>query len=135
MSNYIKYAVILIFISNVFFFFSCSDNLINNPQDIVFPDSNVSFQNHVQPVITYNCSSQGCHNDISPAGGLRLTDYNSYFDSGVALGLVIPQNPEGSRLVQIIDNPVFHNPYIVWNFNSNHKRGIRQWISEGAINN
>jgi len=114
--------------------YACSDNLSHNPGDIVFPDSGVSFQEHVQPVIIYNCSYSGCHSDQYQAGGLRLTDYFSYF-STAALGLVVPNNPDGSRLVQIIENPTYHNPYIIWQLNDNHKKGIRKWIEEGAQNN
>jgi len=126
--------ILSIFIS-LLLMFSCSDNIINNPKDIVFPDSNVSFQGHVQPLITLSCSYQGCHSDITQAGGIRLTDYFSYFDNPSVLGLVVPNDPDGSRLVQIIENPNFHIPYIVWNMNANHKQGIRTWIQEGAINN
>ena len=114
--------------------FSCSDDMAHNPQDIVFPDSNVSFQAHVQPVIAYNCSYTGCHSNESQAGGIIITDYYSYM---VALsgGFVIAGNPDGSRLVQIIENPTYHTPYILWNLNANHKAGIRKWIEEGAKNN
>ena len=131
----LKNALILIFFSSLLLFFSCSDDLVNNPQEIVFPDSNVSFQNHVQPLITLTCSYQGCHSDISQAGGIRLTDYFSYFDNPSVLGLVIPGDPDGSRLVQILENPNFHLPYIVWYVNENHKTGIRKWIEEDAKNN
>jgi len=131
----LKNALILIFFSSLLLFFSCSDDLVNNPQEIVFPDSNVSFQNHVQPLITLTCSYQGCHSDISQAGGIRLTDYFSYFDNPSVLGMVIPGDPDGSRLVQILENPNFHLPYIVWYVNENHKAGIRKWIEEDAKNN
>lgn len=135
MTNRILHTYFLLIISLSIVIVSCSDKLIDNPYDIVFPDSNVSFQEHVQPVITLNCSYQGCHSDYTQAAGIRLTDYFSYFDNPSVLGLVVPGNPDGSRLVQIIENPLIHKPYILWDLNDNHKQGIRKWIEENAQNN
>ncbi len=129
-----KIFVFMIITSFILFFYSCGDNLAHNPQDIVFPDSNVSFQAHVQPVIMFNCSYQGCHSDDTQAGGIRLTDYFSYM-TAMSGAMVIPGNPDGSRLVQVIENPSLHIPYILWNLNDNHKKGIRKWIEEDAKNN
>ena len=118
----------------VLLFYACNDNLTHNPQEIIFPDSNVSLQEHVQPVVMYTCSYQGCHSDDTRAGGLRITDYYSYFETQ-AIGLVVPYQPDASRMIQIIENPAYHIPYIVWQLTPNHKTGIRTWIDEGAINN
>jgi hypothetical protein len=133
--KFLKAIISVLIISIIFFVISCSDNVITNPEDVVFPDTDVSFLNHVQPVIIYNCSPQGCHSDNTAAAGLRLTDYLSYFDSGVALGLVVAGKPDNSRLIQIIEKPEYHMPFLYWSFNNNHKSGIRKWISEGAKNN
>jgi hypothetical protein len=129
-----KYFLLALITFFALFFNSCNDNLAHNPSDIIFPDSNVSFQQHVQPVIMYNCSYSGCHSDDSRAGGLRITDYYSYFETQ-AIGLVIPGNPDASRLIQIVETPSYHIPYIIWQLNANHKAGLRKWIEEGAANN
>ena len=129
-----KAFVIYITTTFILLLYSCDDNLAHNPGDIVFPDSNISFQSHVQPVIMYTCSYTGCHSVNAQAGGIHLTDYFSY-STALSGGLIVRGNPNGSRLVQIIENPAYHQPFIIWKLNNNHKKGIRKWIEEGAKNN
>lgn len=113
--------------------FGCSDT-ITNPDEIVFPDSLVSFQNHVFPMIKFNCSYSGCHGVVTGANCQPYLDYFDLFKG--ASGLVILNEPDKSRLVQIfeyINDP--HNRQYIWRVNDNQKKGIRKWISEGAKNN
>ena len=115
-------------------FIACNNNLINNLDQVVFPDKNVSYQNHVQPFILLACAYQGCHSDETMAGGRSMTTYTALFET-MNIGLINPGNPDGSVLIQMLEGKLPHNPYVYWNVNDNHKKGMRQWIQEGALNN
>ncbi|HPI19462.1 MAG TPA: hypothetical protein PKY56_03755 [Candidatus Kapabacteria bacterium] len=134
--NFIKEKII-VFSYYLFVFLlilSCDSTIIDGSSNVVFPDSLVSFQTHVYPFMKSTCSYQGCHSDESQAGGIRLTDYFSYSETG-ALGVVVPYKPDNSRLVQKIEGTSPHLTYVYWKITDNQKKGIRQWILEGAKNN
>ena len=137
---FLKFLFILVFavftILPIFVFDSCSEPTIYSNRDIVFPDSNVSFSLQVQLFMSYTCSYSGCHSDETSAGGIRLTEYFSYWE-GKNVGMVIPGQPDNSRLVQYLEGKLVIPHYYAynWTINSNQKKGIRQWIKEGAINN
>jgi hypothetical protein len=114
---------------------SCDGNGVTSSKDIVFPDSVVSFQNHVEPFLRLKCSYSGCHSDIDQAGGRRMTDYMSLFESA-NVGLIIPNKPDQSLFILKIENKLIHDPLFPSNYISeNHRLGLRKWISEGAQNN
>jgi hypothetical protein len=113
---------------------SCNDSIINDPDQIVFPAKNVSYQNHIQPFMVLTCAYQGCHSDETMAGGRSMTNYIALFET-MNMGLVIQGNPDASVLIQMLEGKLPHNPYVYWKVNDNHKTGIRQWILEGAMNN
>lgn len=110
---------------------SCT-NQLDSLNDIIFPEKNVSFTQHVQPFLRYSCGYSGCHG-LSSAGGINLTDYFSIMK---VPGLVIPGNPDQSYLIQIIDNRIPHFTYFERSqINSNHIQGMKTWVREGALNN
>jgi hypothetical protein len=111
---------------------NCDGNSINSPKDIVFPESNVSYLYEVNPFLTVTCGFGGCHN-FSNAGDVNLTDY---FETMKSPGLVIPGNPDGSYLIQIIEERIPHITYYERSFiTTNHIQGMRKWVKEGALNN
>lgn len=114
-------------------FNSCTNSL--NPSDpINIPDTNVSFQNHILPILRRTCGLSYCHGEISPMGNVQIIDYVTLMNSYNG-ALVIPYNPNGSVLVQIIEYKLPHNPFLQWNLTSNQINGIKKWILEGAKNN
>ena len=130
MKIYLVLALIALF---VVLLGSCGETFNTTGKDIVFPESKVSFQNHVYPFLKLNCSYSGCHSDETQAGGIVLTYYSTLFYSA---GLVINGDPDKSRLVQIIEGSLPHFTfYYRGNITENHKIGMRKWIAEGAINN
>ena len=113
---------------------SCDGSMITNPDDIVFPDSNVSFRGQVLPFLALSCGFGGCHGDVSPAGGIRLTSYSTLlFDRP---NLVVPGKPDESLNMQVLDGQLQH-PWgnLQTTVSASHKRGMRTWIVEGALNN
>ncbi|MBU3699477.1 MAG: hypothetical protein FGM33_05620 [Candidatus Kapabacteria bacterium] len=113
---------------------ACGDNIVTNPNDIIFPDTNVSFRAHVLPFIALSCGIGGCHADVNPAAGIRLTSYSTLmFDRG---NLIVPGKPDESLVIQVL-NGTFSHP---WGFlqervTTNHRLGMIQWVREGALNN
>ena len=114
--------------------YSCDTNMKNDPNEIVFPDSNVSYISHVYPLMRFTCAAPGCHNQYDRVAGLVLDDYFDMMFS-LAGAMVMPYKPNESVLVQIIEERLPHYPPIYLRMNDNHKRGIKTWISEGARNN
>ncbi len=111
---------------------SCNSNMITNPNDIVFPDSNVSYQNHVQPLLSLSCAYTGCHNDETAAANLKLTNYFALFQHA---GLVVPLKPDNSTLIQTLEGTLPHRATYYQNATDAQKKGMRLWVKEGAKNN
>ncbi len=109
---------------------SCGDGIVNNP-DIVFPDSLVSYTNHVYPFMKQTCSMQGCHAEINPQGNINLSDWHSLIVAYNGV-MVVAGKPDASLLVQMLEYTIPHDPMIYWNSSDNQVKGIRKWIAEGA---
>ncbi|MCX6141518.1 MAG: hypothetical protein NTX15_11985 [Candidatus Kapabacteria bacterium] len=112
----------------------CDGATVTQPQDVVFPDSNVRFRGQVQPYFAVTCANGGCHNDMVAAGGIRLTTYSTVlFDRP---NLVVPSKPDESLIIQIMSGILNHPAgNLTQRIAPTQVRGIRKWISEGALNN
>lgn len=113
----------------VLLYSGCDDDLIDSPDQIVFPDTNVSYLRHVQPLFNVSCNFSGCHSLESRAGDLALI---SHFDVTLKPGMVIAGEPDRSLLVQIVRGTSPHPASFQARVNQNHKDGIAQWVLEGA---
>jgi hypothetical protein len=112
---------------------SCSKDSNPTSSDIVFPSSNVSYSQHVQPLFNTSCAVSGCHDDATRQNNLSLT---SYTNATARPGIIIPGDAQNSVLAQRIDGRLqpqmpFQRPPL----NSNQINGIKTWINEGAKNN
>jgi hypothetical protein len=115
----------------------CKDNVsggdLGSPSDVVFPLSNVSYAQHVQPLFNQTCAIAGCHDD-GQSLQVRLTSYGNVFFAQPQV--IVEGSPESSVLVLRIEGrlgqrmPLNRNP-----LNQNQINGIRAWIAEGARNN
>ena len=111
----------------------CTSNATTtDPNSIVFPDTLVSYRNHVDPFLTLRCGGP-CHAGSNPAGGIDLTQYNNlFFDRP---NLVVAGRPDESLLCQVLERVIGHAPGELQTIPSNQVRGVRQWVLEGAQNN
>jgi hypothetical protein len=114
---------------------SCKDEVTgeDGAPDIVFPDSNVSYNNHVQPLFDRTCAISGCHAGATPTADLSLESYDRTM---ARIGIVVPTEPDASILVMRIEGDL--TPRMPLNrtpLNANQIAGIRRWILEGAQNN
>ncbi|MCX7930869.1 MAG: hypothetical protein N2663_09165 [Chlorobi bacterium] len=125
-----KAKVISLLLGVVVLFCSCEQGTqYRRPQDIVFPDSNVSYSRYVEPFLRLTCTFSGCHSASDP---IPLDSYVALFQTP---GLVIGGQPERSRLVQVLNGTLSHPPVFQDRVTDNHRRGIAQWVREGALNN
>jgi len=113
--------------------FGCEDST-GPGSEIVFPDVNVSYSEHVQPLFHQSCALSGCHSDASQAGGLSLTSYENLTAQP---HIVVPYDPEVSHLYLRIEGRIGQQmPPPGWpQLTRNQRDGIRMWIEEGAENN
>lgn len=111
----------------------CVDNgVITDPLDIVFPESNVSYSQHVQPLFDLSCATSGCHDGFTQAGGLRLETYADLFQKP---GMVRPNDSTRSTLRLALRGVTVLHPRIEPLLSENQVRGVAIWIQEGASNN
>jgi len=97
------------------------------------PDS-VYFQTQVLPLLVANCARSGCHDNISRAKGIVLTDYPQVMSTGK----VKAGKPADSKLYTVIVDtrpdkrmpPPPSAPLTVEQQNL-----IRKWIEQGALSN
>jgi hypothetical protein len=66
----------------------------------VFAQEKVTFQDHVLPVVEANCAK--CHNSDKKKGDLDLTSYSSALAGGASGKVVVPGDPDASKLIKVI---------------------------------
>ncbi|MBM2845552.1 MAG: hypothetical protein HW407_864 [Bacteroidetes bacterium] len=116
---------------------SCKDQITDpNSNPIVFPDANVSYSKHVEPLFQQRCALSGCHAGSSAQAGLDLftPSYSSLINHQPRL--VNPGASNNSLLVQRIDGRIAPQmPYLSQPLTANQISGFKKWIDEGAKNN
>ena len=108
---------------------ACSSGDITSPNQIVFPASNVSFSQQVEPYFTLACNVTGCHD--AP----RSTNLNVDLTSWIAVRDEVPK--AGDTLTSPLVAVMFarENHQGVFLANDNQRNGIKVWVLEGARNN
>jgi hypothetical protein len=130
--NFYKYYFVLIATSLILFAQSCDDSLTNSEIDnIVMPDSNVSYSRHIAPVFEFRCVQ--CHNSSRKEAGL---DLSSWLDATSDPRIIARGSDTTSVLVWAIEG-IQSTPLMPpqGRMKENHIQGIRTWIREGALNN
>lgn len=119
----------------LFFIIACDDTITNQDVDNrVIPSSNVSFSQHIYPVFQVKCFA--CHGNGIYEAGLDLTLRSRFVDGRI----VVPGDTLTSILVWRIDRPPRAGfnpmpPEYMPQLTPNQIRGIKIWISEGALDN
>lgn len=108
------------------------------------PGTRVTWKANVEPVLTAQCATAGCHSGTAPAQGLDLSPGNAYdaiFRKPSSQDpdhlLVDPFDPEASHLLEKIagDEAGARMPLGGAPLADDVVGGIRQWILEGAAEN
>lgn len=114
----------------------CKDTVSGvNIDQIVVPDSNVSYSQYIQPIFNIHCIS--CHGNGELDAGLDLT---TWAGTTADPRIVFPGQPENSVLVWTIEGNPAVSPMPPQNsgfapLNENQFNGIKVWIKEGAKSN
>ncbi|MFM8839639.1 MAG: hypothetical protein ACKOFB_00860 [bacterium] len=124
-----KYFFVILYL---FTLSACYDTTITSPEQIQFPAQNVSYQQHVKPLLELTCAFSGCHDSETAAAGVDVT---GYFQLTSRAGLIIPGKPDNSLLNQILEGKQGHVLTFQQRISEAQKRGVRQWVQEGALNN
>jgi hypothetical protein len=144
-----KFVAIFAILFNIVFFTACHYEPmikpIPNPVDttsnggnngtnsgIVCNADTAYFANDVLPILISNCAKSGCHDAISKADGVELTNYNTIWKE------VKPFNAPDSKLykyVTINDPDKIMPPLPNQKLNSVQLATISKWIQQGAKNN
>jgi len=103
---------------------------------IKIPSSNISYSQHIQPVLNVKCAVTGCHDAANAAGGYNMSDWSGT----VTIPYVIPNDPDNSLAVMTVTGqgglPVMPpvNSSIL-PMTDTEITGFKKWIKEGAKNN
>jgi hypothetical protein len=116
---------------------NCKDDVAGNDlNNIVFPDSNVSYHKQVEPLFLNSCAIPGgCHAGDNPAGGVS---FETWLDARYKVGVISAGDTASSRLIWAIEG---RDPYVPRMpldrppLNANQIKGLKTWIKEGAQNN
>ncbi len=100
------------------------------PTSTCSPDS-VYFVNQIMPIISSNCTTSGCHDNITHADGVNLTTYTKI------LQYVVPGNATNSKLYKVVikTNGDRMPPPPMPPLSLAQKALIQKWINQGAKNN
>lgn len=112
---------------------SCKDE-IYLPSDEDIPDSNISYNRHIQPIFNARCATAGCHDMETRQAGLSLVSYQTATSSYL---IVMPGNPDVSKLVLAVEGklPTPMPPPGRPPLTLKQIKAIRTWVAEGAKNN
>jgi hypothetical protein len=118
-----------------FIVWSCKDEILGPKlSDIVFPSSNISYQNQVQPLFNVGCGGQNnaCHGPLTfDVAGFSLDDY---LNATSRVDIIVRGTPDASKLILVIEGkappkmPPTNQPQL----NTNQIQGLRKWVQEGA---
>ncbi len=114
-------------------------NLTDNPNTgngsgLPCSADSVYFQTQVLPLLVSNCARSGCHDDITRADGVVMTNYSAVMSTGK----VKPGNPDDSKLYKVIvdTRPDKRMPPVpAAPLSSDQQDLLRKWIAQGAKNN
>jgi hypothetical protein len=133
MKSFYKIYIVVIAASALLLIQSCDDTLTSTDvNNIVMPDSNVSYARHIAPVFEVKCVP--CHNNNGrQEAGLDLSSW-----TGITAdpSIVSRGSDSTSILVWTIEGfPPYPLMPPTGRMIDNHVDGIRTWIREGALNN
>lgn len=133
LKQYIKILSIFIIAGT---FFGCDDTVTNTDIDkIDIPATNVSYGQHIEPVLRLKCANAGCHDDQTRARGIAFT---TWISTTADKSVIFPGQPENSTLIFSIQRrsgfvampPLGYTP-----LTQSQLTGIYTWVKEGAKNN
>src|ERR1041384_36472 len=108
-----------------FFFFLCSAFALTAQEK-------VTFQDHILPLVEANCAK--CHNSDKKKGDLDLTTYSSAIAGGASGKVLVPGDPDSSKLWKAINH--LEDPNMPPNrgkMTDKELATFRKWIAGGLL--
>lgn len=107
-----------------------------NPTVCTTVIENVSFSADIQPILTTNCATAGCHSGNSPEGNLTLETSQSYAAlSKPGKGYIDINNPTFSVLYSSLVSTSSPMPPNGQPLSACDLKRIETWMKEGALDN
>jgi hypothetical protein len=131
--NIEKKFLVLITVLSMAGVYGCKDNASDPGTTDTFPESNLSYTQHIQPIFNTYCAIIDCHDSYTRTSNLGLS---SYYDATARPGIIVANKANASVLVQRIEGSI--QPQMPPNrapLSTNKIKAIRTWINEGAKNN
>ena len=101
--------------------------LVGSEKSVAGPDENVSFNQHVAPLLASRCLS--CHNSTEKKGGLDLQREASARAGGDSGAIITAGTPDKSLLWErIVSDEMPPKQHL----SAQEKETVRQWIADGA---
>lgn len=143
-----KYLLVILFLILLAGVFSCKHKPVTTsgtdptptppppppPDTIKCDPDTVYFNKDILPLLNSSCAMPGCHDQVTHAEGVILTNYNSI----ITTGEIIPYDPGNSKVYEkVIDSDPNDRmpPPPASPLSSAQIEKIRKWISQGAKNN
>ncbi len=108
------------------------ETICTTPNDTTIIDESVCFSRDILPILLSSCGTSGCHDDITQASDIVLTNYNSVtFNNEI----VKPFNPLNSDLYKILlkSDDSRMPPLPASRLTDEQIALIYDWINEGAL--
>lgn len=129
---------IIIYLTLFFLIISCDGSTGPDNSDIVLPEKDLTFIDHIQPLFAATCASRsGCHAIDNPQAGLALTDYESirnHFIQNSSEPLVrIADGANSALYLVLVQDNYLGVPQMPYNgpfLTPNQVNGVKVWINE-----
>ncbi len=129
---YINILLLIVF-GSILLVSGCDDTSLNA---IEIPATNVSYSQHIQPILNIKCAVSGCHDAGTAAGGYSMETWIST----VTIPFIIKNDPSNSLVVMTVTGqgglpimpPINASILPMTDIEVN---GLKTWIKEGAKNN
>ena len=115
-------------------FLSCKEQTTEEYKDtIVFPEKDISFTKHMEPLFMQKCAISYCHTSGSPYTALDLTTPNAWNNlMYYQYGTLVVAKDTNCVLLQRLKGILPRMPKDRDPLNDNQLNGVKQWILEGA---
>ncbi|GAB4379839.1 MAG: hypothetical protein Kow0042_29620 [Calditrichia bacterium] len=136
MNRLIKYGIIVGLICGITFF-QCNKKS-TSPEEDIYPDSLLSYSQHILPIFEDHCAISGCHAPPNPQKGLDLSRSSPNIYNSNSRQVIFPNDAENSPLYLVLIGQDLVSPPMPYQRGSLSEakiRAIKTWINEGAFTN
>lgn len=127
---------LIIAVAALFVVAGCSDRgkSLNSPGGDQPQGETIYFSSDIKPIFDTRCTI--CHGPQLQQNGLRLDNYGQVMQGGISGAVIVPFAPDRSILVMRLEGAIQPRmPFGSEPLSSSEIQKVRDWISQGAVNN